>query len=93
MAEKLKHPRKVSYAINKKETQPSEEGLQSKRESYQWRGQTQITTGVAILHWRTSERRERTEGRHGCRVTALGQVGNCKIFGAGYVAITFTLPK
>ncbi len=35
-----------------------------------------------------TERREGTEGRHGCHVTALGQFGICKIFGVGYVAIT-----
>ncbi len=50
-------------------------------------------------HWcgfsslESAERRERTEGRHGCHVTALEQVGICKIFGVGDVAITFTLSK
>ncbi len=44
--------------------------------------------GVSLLE--STERREGTEGRHGCRVTALGHVGICKIFGVGYVAITFT---
>ncbi len=40
-----------------------------------------------------AERRVGNEGRHGCHVTALGQVGICKIFGVGCVAITFTQPK
>ncbi len=41
----------------------------------------------------SAERREGTEGRHKCHVTALGRDGICKIFGVGYVSITFTLPK
>lgn len=56
-----------------------------KKESDRWRGQARVTTGVALPPWRA---REGTEVRHGCRLTALG-----KIFGAGNVAVTFTLPE
>lgn len=31
------------------------------------------------------------EGKHGCFITALGQVGICKIFGVAYGAFTLTL--
>ncbi len=47
-------------------------------------------------HWcgfsslESAERREGTEDRHACRITALGRVGICEIFGVGYVAITLT---
>ncbi len=47
-----KRPRKVSDAPDKKESRQSEKGLQSKKESNRWRGQTQITIGVAFPRWR-----------------------------------------
>ncbi len=46
-------------------------------------------------HWcsffllKSTERREGTEGRLQCRVTALGQVGICKIFGVGYYILIY----
>ncbi len=49
-------PRKVSDAPDKKETQHLEEGLQSKKKSDRWRGQTRITIGVLFPCWREKSR-------------------------------------
>lgn len=36
----------------------------------------------------SAERREGTEDRHRCCITALGQMDICTLFGAGYVTFT-----
>lgn len=51
--------------------------------------QTQINIDVASSHWSVCWRKKRSR----CRLTALGQVGICKIFRTGYGAITCTPPK
>lgn len=86
MAEKPKKcPGKVYDVSDKKETLGLEEGLRSKA----IKGDTDNHLCRFSLLW-TAEIREGTEERHGCHVAALGRVGICKIFGVGYVAITFT---
>ena len=66
MEQSRKRPRNV-FEAQDKETQCSAERLQS--------GRTNMDNhGVAI-----PERREETEGRHGCCFTPLRQVDICKI--------------